>query len=308
MKNIHVLPTDKPSRLFKFANELHLDTIPKDYYKKYNINITSDEEIKKGDKDFYIIANDRDKTWINRIEKVIECKIDPKHGKVLILSSGFIYIDEGCKIILTTDPDLIKDGVEAIDDEFLEWFVKNPSCEEVDVNDWMSTNGTIAFGGDKRYQICNHIHNKIIIPQEEPKQIKCYCGHTTYCDCSPLEEAPNMDKQVLVKMWESAMPKLEPKQETLEEAAEKEFPLIDTEWCRTGACKEENLHLLGHRKSFIKGAKYQAERMYTLEQISKDFIGEEGQSGYFDDWLDYRLLDSKNKLSFREWFEQFKKK
>jgi len=20
------------------------------------------------------------------------------------------------------------------------------------------------------------------------KQIKCYCGHTTYCDCSPLEE------------------------------------------------------------------------------------------------------------------------
>ena len=24
--------------------------------------------------------------------------------------------------------------------------------------------------------------------KEEPKQIKCYCGHTTYCDCSPLEE------------------------------------------------------------------------------------------------------------------------
>ena len=24
--------------------------------------------------------------------------------------------------------------------------------------------------------------------KEEPKQIKCYCGHTNYCDCSPLEE------------------------------------------------------------------------------------------------------------------------
>ena len=24
---------------------------------------------------------------------------------------------------------------------------------------------------------------------EEPKQIKCYCGHTTMCDCSPLDEA-----------------------------------------------------------------------------------------------------------------------
>jgi hypothetical protein len=25
-------------------------------------------------------------------------------------------------------------------------------------------------------------------PQEEPKQIKCYCGHTSYCDCGPLDE------------------------------------------------------------------------------------------------------------------------
>ena len=23
---------------------------------------------------------------------------------------------------------------------------------------------------------------------EEPKQIKCYCGHTTTCDCSPIDE------------------------------------------------------------------------------------------------------------------------
>jgi hypothetical protein len=59
--------------------------------------------------------------------------------------------------------------------------------------------------------------------------------------------------------------------------------------------------------AFKEGAKWQAERMYSLEQISKEFIGEEGQSGYFDDWLDYRL-DTGNKLSFKEWFEQFKKK
>ena len=23
--------------------------------------------------------------------------------------------------------------------------------------------------------------------KEKAKQIKCYCGHTTYCDCGPLE-------------------------------------------------------------------------------------------------------------------------
>ncbi|MFZ4587149.1 MAG: hypothetical protein ACOYMJ_05055 [Candidatus Methylopumilus universalis] len=37
------------------------------------------------------------------------------------------------KIILTTDPKLIADGVQAIDDSFLEWFVENPSCESVEV-------------------------------------------------------------------------------------------------------------------------------------------------------------------------------
>jgi len=32
------------------------------------------------------------------------------------------------------------------------------------------------------------VSKSVIITQEEPKQIKCYCGHTTYCDCGPLEE------------------------------------------------------------------------------------------------------------------------
>ena len=53
------------------------------------------------------------------------------------------------------------------------------------------------------------------------------------------------------------------KQETLEEAAEKEFPLLDTKWSRNGAAEEENLQLLGHRKSFINGAKWQQKRSYS---------------------------------------------
>jgi len=61
------------------------------------------------------------------------------------------------KIILTTDKDLIADGVQPIDDEFLEWFVKNPSCERVEVESWQ-TKGEWD------------IDYKIIIPKEEPKQ------------------------------------------------------------------------------------------------------------------------------------------
>ena len=90
------------------------------------------------------------------------------------------------------------------------------------------------------------------------------------------------------------------KKETLEEAAEKEFPLMDTEWCRTGACEEENLHLLGHRKSFIKGANWQAERMYYEEEVV-DLIA---------DWTKMAKGLNMNFPAdkFEQWFEQFKKK
>jgi hypothetical protein len=72
---------------------------------------------------------------------------------------GNSWIKSCKKIVLTTDQDLIKDGVQAIDDEFLEWFVKNPSCGEVEVESGLFF---YAEGEDRRY--------KIIIPSEEPKQ------------------------------------------------------------------------------------------------------------------------------------------
>jgi hypothetical protein len=53
---------------------------------------------------------------------------------------------------LATDQDLNKDGVQAIDDEFLEWFVKNPSCENIE---------TEFFA-----KFSNNLY-KIIIPNED---------------------------------------------------------------------------------------------------------------------------------------------
>jgi hypothetical protein len=257
MKNIHVLPTDKPSRLFKFANELHLDTIPKDYYKKYNISITNDEEIKEGD---WFITTDT-----NEIHKSDWIKFHFNNGK---------------KIILTTDQDLIKNGVQAIDDEFLEWFVKNPSCESVEVKCYSKFND----GDFSDYKIfeekLKHI-NKIIIPQEEPKQ-------------GTLEEKLyKIVSKEPSKFWKESDERFRLK-ETLEEVAEIEFPLVDTEWCRTGAAEEENLHLLGHRKSFIKGAKWQQEqdkKMYSEEDMRASYNAEN------EGWVNFDF-----------WFEQFKNK
>ena len=63
---------------------------------------------------------------------------------------------------------------------------------------------------------------------------KCYCGHTDYCDCSPLEEL---------------------KQETLEEAAEKY-------WDRQPYNED----------AFKEGAKWQQEqnkKLYNEEEVIK---------------------------------------
>jgi|688.fasta_scaffold905568_2 hypothetical protein len=108
MKNIHIIPTDKPSRLrlddgelVSGNSKLCQNTIN---YKYQNIYITNSEEIKEGERGLSI--NNAVYTHFNHLGK-----------------------DYGKRIILTTDQDLIADGVQPIDDEFLEWFVKNPSCE-----------------------------------------------------------------------------------------------------------------------------------------------------------------------------------
>jgi len=113
MKNIHIVPTDKPSRLIIYStllNEFRLLDEPYDDWKhKRNIHITSDEEIKEGD---WFLTDDK------RVEK---CAPDWRAR------------EWHKKIILTTDDQLIKDGVQAIDDDFLKWFVENPNHEKVEV-------------------------------------------------------------------------------------------------------------------------------------------------------------------------------
>jgi hypothetical protein len=147
MENIHLLPTDKPSRLifnsfhksFCYQKEIDgmyindgkvsgadfwgLQKALNNGFKPQNIYITSDEEIKEGD---YFIG------CINGITTAYKHK----------LVGGFLPIldSEDKKVILTTDSELIKDGVQTIDDTFLEWFVKNPSCEEVEVDSFVKYN------------------------------------------------------------------------------------------------------------------------------------------------------------------------
>jgi hypothetical protein len=227
MKNIHILPTDKPSRLYykddnyKLANStMAIDWyISSAGYKPTNIYITSDEEIKEDD-------------WIGYLNL-------KKWVPVKYLGGDLIGSEK--KIILTTDQDLIAGGVQAIDDEFLEWFVKNPSCEFVDVKKQYITplGDVVDFCYDNE-----RLNYKIIIPQEE---------------LNPFELPKALPDDVFYQS-------LEAKQETLED-----------------------------------DAKYQAERMYSEEDLREAFRQGENNVGYNSK---YGYIF---KLTEKEWFEQFSK-
>ena len=170
MKNIHILPTDKETRLYlsNYGKELNLASHPKTLYSTgQNIYITSDEDIKDGD-------------WYYDLD------LNELHQYIHSIGVTFNTLK---KIILTTDQNLIKDDVQAIDDEFLEWFVKNPNCEEIEVNyDSFEKTGAISVW-----------EYEIIIPKEEPKQ-----------------DAFNYSLNAF-KVPKEYFGKEEPKQETLEE-------------------------------------------------------------------------------------------
>jgi hypothetical protein len=135
MKNIHLMPTDKPSSYVTNYMEQNMQW--------QNIYITSDEKIKEGDWHFNLA--------LNLVEKTTSF-----HNGLLCE-----------KIILTTDQDLIKDGVQVIDDGFLVWFVDNPNSKVVKIEKEQVNNKP----GSSYSTITNYKY-KIIIPQEEPKQEK----------------------------------------------------------------------------------------------------------------------------------------
>jgi hypothetical protein len=162
MKNIRILPTSKSSIVYKnlltdklFILENSFMDVSECNREYQNIYITNSDEIKEGDWMYY-----------KHFGEDIVCKYDTMNGQNTNVNEHKPFYQ---KIILTTDQDLINDGVQAIDDEFLEWFVKNPSCEFVDVKKESHIEiEEVSYEGD--FQNVEYISYKIIIPQEEPKQ------------------------------------------------------------------------------------------------------------------------------------------
>jgi hypothetical protein len=320
-KNIYILPTDKPSKLFISSkdNELKLIGHTKDFVGlSQNIYITSDEEVKEEN----WIVDTNDANFIFKVTK--EYIEDNKH---------FDWSKYFKKIILTTDQDLIKDGVQAIDDEFLEWFVKNPSCEFAEVEE-VECKGHCWKFIESDYEDtctsgCEQIEYKIIIPKEEPivgyvkSETKLLGVEFTLKDGSkqfvPKQEVTGIDdnrpKPDFCYAIEQGYNKTDcvfpachcglsvkergitithvGKQETLEEAKQRLYPHIEGEEILNTQNSEG-------RVDFEKGAKWQAERMYGEEDLRKAF--EAGEFSKEDE------INGDGETTFNEWFEQFKKK
>lgn len=218
MKNIHLITTSQPSKLKQNKITKKLSLVNKGIdltaYTPINIYITSDEYIGLS---YYLDSN--------LVRKGV---VDNK--------DYWGVRKDYKKIILTTDQELIKDSVQAIDDEFLEWFVKNSNCEEVEVNDLYE------------YPDVKHIGYKIIIPKEEPKQEQEICN---YCGKTLREQMKGCSEISCYRQFLN-------KQETLEEAAERIL------WDNTGMLIENHPLIT---QSMIDLAKWQAERMFSKEEV-----------------------------------------
>jgi hypothetical protein len=130
MKNIHLLPTDKGQIItktnkgtFLFCSEVGKDFIEtRKGYSGFHLYITSEQAIKEGDFSFYSPFG-VGKNIV--IDGELCFHIESKNGKGSFTQRTYQTLDSNKKIILTTDPDLIKDGVQDIGGDFLEWFVEN---------------------------------------------------------------------------------------------------------------------------------------------------------------------------------------
>ena len=97
-----------------------------------------ERNIYKIGKELFITSNEEIKPNVYALINKVLCKTELLEGKIVsrqLVGGATMDIckSEYLEIILTTDDQLIKDGVQDIDNEFLEWFVKNPSCESVEV-------------------------------------------------------------------------------------------------------------------------------------------------------------------------------
>lgn len=250
MKNIYLIPSDSPSRLQKnLHGKLFLTQEDRSYSDciNQNIYITFYGGIMPSDYFLFSPFGDFNK------------------GEIIVAKADDILEHDGRrkKIVLTTDKKLIKDGVQAINDVFLEWFINNQICEFVE---------TVEIG---------HYKYEIILPINKAISKTSYEWQKQYPDIEVLdpdgwnrsnfqyswfEEKITLDeynKRLMLSTVKSNFIKIritvghniqqqENEPLTIEQAAKQEIPVL----------KHIIYDVSGYRKVWIDGAKSEAAKNY----------------------------------------------
>ena len=151
MKNIFLIPTSRESRLWRDldSNKLTFSSLSKPNSNECTkcsneyVYITSDEEIKN--------------CWF----------LNLTNNKIGYIKNDIGIQENAKKIVMTNDLKLIEDSVQEIGDNFFEWLVLNPTCEEVEIG---KTNKLLDVYEDE-WEVRYHIYDI----HEKPKK-NFYCG------------------------------------------------------------------------------------------------------------------------------------
>jgi hypothetical protein len=161
------------------------------------------------------------------------------------------------KIILTTDQELIKDGVQVIDDEFLKWFVKNPSCEDIE----------ISYGLLKPFQ-SNYTGYIIHLPDtdvlEEPKLI----NNCPKCGLDLVEREGSKPVCTRIDCGGIIL-----SNESLKEFATKEEPKQDEHYLDSYGCTKNEFELSLNFKK-------EKQKQHLIDMMKGD-----AELGLYDDWV-----------------------
>ena len=233
IKNCWLIPTDKPSKLFfnhikrfekyQFSKEPFINGFTNT--SNYHVYITNDSDIKKGDWVWHL-----GRWHLLKVGQFTEINESKGFLDAEFCINGIEVLVKDCKnIILTTDQDLIQDGVQSIDDDFLQWLVNNPKCEEVEIkSDWEFLGDDYRRGGEQT------LVYKIIIPSEEPNY--------------------NMKQEIIDEMERL---KVETKQETLEEHIKEVLDGYD------------EIDISTYKMFIELGAEWMQKQMFSEEEVNE---------------------------------------
>lgn len=248
MKNLFILPSEKPSRLLKSENNNFM-IIKSDTLNWFEIILKNTYQ------NIYITNND----GLNENDYVITDDVD-NYGKLFQVSWLKNNKIKNCyKVILTTDHDLIKNGVQAIDNDFLEWFIKHPTCGVVDV-EWLDFIRSFFIN----------------IKKEEPYQPKTFKElFANTAIIAETDEFGNLNYKFKANMKEELLPKINLFNDWLEKNGDPQIAK-QVEKEAKELCEKQTLELAAekyskkssasvfqenHKKDFIAGPKWQQEQI-----------------------------------------------